>query len=129
MEKIQQDDTICKLDNSSKHNYEITFMNMKQRFLNYGITLTDRELILVEAAYAAGMSDAYERYREAIRKESSNLVNELCLDITDSVERAIRMAKGLNQGEEPKKILSQNTKITYIKGNNIPDGILKRFLS
>jgi hypothetical protein len=58
---------------------------MKKRFEKYGVTLTERELILISAAHAAGMSDAYNTYKEIIENEEPERVQDLLDDISEKV--------------------------------------------
>lgn len=61
---------------------------MRETFKKYGVRLSDRELILTEAAYAAGLSDAYNRYKEAIDEKDPHLVQLLLDDVIDKIGSA-----------------------------------------
>jgi hypothetical protein len=68
---------------------------MQKLFDKYGILLSKRELVLVKAAHAAGMSEAYTEYRNAIGEESPDMVEDLLKTITNKIYKAKNELTGL----------------------------------
>lgn len=61
---------------------------MRNVFAKYGVNLSVRELVLVNAAHAAGMSDAYNRYHDALENRDPSEVQSLSDDVWDAVNNA-----------------------------------------
>ena len=74
---------------------------MQEVFSKYGVTLSERELVLANAAYAAGFSDAYNSYCHAIEEEDPNLVQDLKDLSVDKVAEAKRSLAQLDVRHRP----------------------------
>ena len=54
----------------------------------YDVALSERECVLVMAAFSSGMSDAYSKYRDAISCENPDMVGDLLSEITEKINIA-----------------------------------------